>query len=221
MVTLESTVSRILDTLQSNGGAGRTQNQDQSATHSHRTDDSSAETTTSPLAALIGGGPASEQVKMLRRRDIEVLGETYLRFAAAQPLPLFPRENFINSLFERPDAALFAIIANAMRYTERDSASPNLSEACTFRDAAHSLALDQIGRGKVGVSTLQTLCLIIFYDYSSGLTPFQGAFRMLIYSPRRRHSVGLFAAGSDVNVGPECRFPNEFISSKLFGTGRE
>lgn len=172
MVTLESTVTRILDTLQSTEVVGRTQTQNPSTVYANNTHNGSESADVPPLTVMLNGGADSEQVRRLRKDEIKELGETYLMFCANQPLPLFPMENFLESLFDRDDSTLSAIIANALRYS-RGVASDTVGQGDrALRDSAHLLAMKQIGQGKVDISTLQTLCLIVFYDHSSGFAYF-------------------------------------------------
>ncbi|KAJ8114715.1 hypothetical protein OPT61_g3469 [Boeremia exigua] len=166
MASLESTVTKILDTLQSNVVDNCSQSREAPALSSRITNSSLDEVP--PLIAMVDGEVESDQVKIQRKREIEVLGEIYLKSCADQPLPLFPRQDFIKLLPERDDPVLFSIIANAIRHSGNTVSSTRRQEDRTFRDAAHSLVLQQIGSGRVGVPTLQALCLIVFYDYTSG-----------------------------------------------------
>lgn len=120
-----------------------------------------------PLTAIIGGQPESKQVRRTRRGEIEELGKAYMTFCADQPLPLFPRDRFVESLLDRADATLFAIIANSLRHISDAEDSTCSRESRIFRDAAHSRVMEDVGQGSVEISTLQALCLIVFFDFAS------------------------------------------------------
>ena len=167
MVTLETTVNIILDTLQSTEGGNNTTNRGWSSPVRQSTHNSIVEVTTPPLSVLIRDRPVSSQTKQSRRREIEALASTYLAFCASQPLPLFPKEGFVESIFERSDATLFAIIAASLRYIDSTGTSSQDRDAHAFREAAQSLAMEDIARGDVSTSTLQTLCLVVFFDFGS------------------------------------------------------
>ena len=168
MVTLESNVNKILDALQSTDAAPNATNLRRFSSAQRSTHDSTAETTSSPLIALEGDHSESLDRRKLRTEEIQRFGESYLEFCSCQPLPLFPKEGFVESLSKRSDSTLFAIIANSLRYTR---GAAHDKDGHTFREAAHSLAVESITRGEVEISTLQTLCLIVFYDFGSKPNP--------------------------------------------------
>jgi hypothetical protein len=172
IVTLESNVSKILETLQSTDAASTTTNPHQSSGAQPSTQDGSLGTAASPLTALIGDQSEPGQIKRMKKREIEALGELYLSFCADQPMLLFPREGFIESLSERNDATLFAIIANSLPYAQdagSSSSSSSRKDSQAFREAAQSLVMEHIARGDVRLHTLQSLCLIVFFDFRSEL----------------------------------------------------
>lgn len=169
MATLESTVHRILDTLQTNGGITQSGERQRPSPSAHSMHGSIAESRVPPLTALIGNQPSSMQMRLMQRVKIERLGEAYLDFCADQPLPLFPRDGFVESLLARPDATLFAILANALRHASAFEDSVYLLDSQSFRDAAHSKIISNIGHGDAGLPTLQALCLIVLFDFASML----------------------------------------------------
>jgi hypothetical protein len=168
MATLESTVHKILDTLQSNCGIHQSGSYRPSpATHS--THDSVVESRAPPLTTIISSQLSSRQTRLTHRANIERLGKTYLTFCADQPLPLFPRDGFVESLLNRTDATLFAIIATSLRHAHRFEDTSHYQDSLTFRDAAHSKVMAEIGHGNVDLHTLQALCLVVFLDFTSKL----------------------------------------------------
>ncbi|KAF3038536.1 hypothetical protein E8E12_008223 [Didymella heteroderae] len=168
MATLETTVHKILDTLQSNGAIDLSAECHQSSPVAHSMHDSIVETRFPPLTAIIGTQPSSRQMRFMKRRQIETLGRAYLTFRADQPLPLFPRDGFVESLLDRADATLFAIIANSLRHAHDLEDASHYRDSWIFRDAAHSKVMVDVGHGDVGTPTLQALCLIVLFDFANG-----------------------------------------------------
>ena len=67
----------------------------------------------------------------------------------------------------RSDSTLFAILASALPFRPGTTSSHRLDDAHTFMNAAHSLAMEHVAQGDIDVSTLQTLCLIVLFDFKS------------------------------------------------------
>lgn len=165
MVTLESTVNRILDTLQSNGVNNQPRNQDQPPPSGNCINDHANEIAIPSFITLIDSQPGTTHLRLTNREAIEKIGKVYMRFCANQPLPLFPMEDFVESLFTRADATLFAIIAVSLRYTRETEEILRFSNSQAFRDAAHSRIMADVGEGNVSICTLQALCLIVLFDF--------------------------------------------------------
>lgn len=166
MVTLESTVNLILDTLRSKGVNEQMCSQCQvTPGEDHIHDDTGEIETPSSLVALIGSHEGSRQARLTKRTELEEIGEVYMRFCANQPLPLFPAEGFVESLFTRADVTLFAIIAISLRYTRKARDGSHFLDSQAFRDAAQSRIMANIGQGKVDITTLQALCIVVIYDF--------------------------------------------------------
>lgn len=164
MLALESTVDRIVNTLQSSqpDNTSSPLASSQQASQGHTTG-----TSVQPITATIGSSLESAKLRQLGRVEIEALGESYQRYCACQPLLLFPMEAFVDSLVNRPDSVLFAVLATALRYTQCVGAWSHDQHAHTFRQTALSLAMEDIAHGDVRLSTLQTLCLVVFFDFES------------------------------------------------------
>lgn len=167
MATLESTVHMIMDTLQSNVAIDPSDECHQSASRAHSMHDSTVESRAQPLTAIISSQSSSRQTRLTHRVSIERLGKAYVTFCADQPLPLFPKDAFVDSLLARPDATLFSILANALRHVSDPEDVSYCRDGQTFRDAAHTKIMADIGHGDAGLPTLQALCLVIFYDFAS------------------------------------------------------
>jgi hypothetical protein len=169
MATLESTVHRILDTLHSNGSIDEVGERYRPSPGTLSMNDSIIDSRALRLTAIISSQSTSRQTKLTHRVQIERLGQVFLTFCADQPLPLFQRDGFVESLLDRADAALFAIIANSMRHAPDIEDAPHNQDCLTFRDAAHTRIMADIGRGNVHLFTLQALCLVVFFDFTSRL----------------------------------------------------
>lgn len=167
MVMLESTVHRILDILQSNRVVDQGRDSGRVSSDLHSTPGNAVETAAPSLNAIINSQLESRQVRSIHRKEIEELGKAYMTFCADQPLPLFPRERFVESLLDRSDATLFGILANSLRFMSSSDGSPCSQDSRAFRDAAHSKTVVDVSQGNVGVSTLQALCLVVLFDFAS------------------------------------------------------
>ncbi|XPS75780.1 hypothetical protein M3J07_007847 [Ascochyta lentis] len=170
MVTLESTVNKIFNILQSTEGSGSTNDRDWSPPIRPSTQASTVEAIIPPLIAMIGNHHESSHIKQLKKAEIEALGNTYLTLCACQPLPLFPKDGFVESLFERSDAVLFAIIASSLQHVHVTNNSSQTDDAHAFREAAQSLVTQCIASGNVGIATMQALCLVVCFDFGNGNT---------------------------------------------------
>lgn len=213
MVTLETTVNRILGTMHSSGVADQFRDHQQSAPDVHSVHDNIVGTPLPPLTAIIGSQPVSRSMRLARGKEIEDIGQAYLSFCADQPLPLFSKEGFVESLLDRADSTLFGIIANSLRYNSAIEGALHRKDSQTFRDAAHSRAMADVGQGQVGLPTLQTLCLIAFFDFTSksyylGATqPSSNNFLRWLHEDR------IVTPGSDVNASLKCRFSDQLPSN--------
>lgn len=169
MATLESTVHRILDTLQANTGTAQSVGRQNPSPDAHSIHGYVAESRVPPLKAIIGSQPSSMHMRSMLSGRIEMIGEVYLALCADQPLPLFPRDGFVESLLARPDATLFAIVANSLRHASGPEDNFSQRDSHIFRDASHSRIMADIGDGDADLSTLQALCLIVVFDFASML----------------------------------------------------
>lgn len=165
-MTLETAVSRILDTLQSNEASNQEQASPQFYSGVTGIHDNTAGTTTPPLMLLISGQPESRSTRLMLSKSIKEVGNTYISFCADQPLPLFPRTGFIESLFDRADSVLFLVISISSRFVQGERQAPISWDGQPFREAAHSRAMTDVTKGNVTITTLQALCLIILFDFT-------------------------------------------------------
>lgn len=95
----------------------------------------------------------------------------YLRCCNHQPLPLFHPEGFVETIASRDPELLLAIQAISLRFT----AGPAVDSVALRGHAtrARSLVMERVNYGRLEVSSLQTLCLLALYEFSSELNQIQ------------------------------------------------
>jgi hypothetical protein len=95
---------------------------------------------------------------------IVAVGEVYLLYCDCQPIPLFQRDNFMQTLHNREPELLFAVLALAGRFLE----PPMLRAASDdFLEKSRRIVMWRICEGQVELSTLQTLTLLSMVDFTS------------------------------------------------------
>ncbi|KAF8847409.1 hypothetical protein BDZ45DRAFT_329912 [Acephala macrosclerotiorum] len=90
---------------------------------------------------------------------------TYLRYCDCQPLPLFHRSTFMQTLQDRDPEVLFSILALALRFGDTLDAN-----VFGHFEAARSRVSKRVSDGSVELSTLQALCLLTLVDFADGKT---------------------------------------------------
>lgn len=143
MMTLETAVSRILDTLQSNEASNQEQASPQFYSGVTGIHDNTAGTTTPPLMLLISGQPESRSTRLMLSKSIKEVGNTYISFCADQPLPLFPRTGFIESLFDRADSVLFFSHFDLFKVCSRGKTGSNLMGRSTVSRSSSFSSYDR------------------------------------------------------------------------------
>ncbi|KAJ5168995.1 uncharacterized protein N7482_004589 [Penicillium canariense] len=99
------------------------------------------------------------------------IAELYLLYCESQPLPLFHRSSFINSLQTRDIEVIYAILALSLRFSDSHRDSHNLTEQVnSYAEVARGLVMKRVSEGPVEVSTLQCLCLLSLVDFTNGNT---------------------------------------------------
>lgn len=105
------------------------------------------------------------------------IAEVYLEYCDCQPLPLFHRASFLNSLRQRDPEVVYAVIALAIRFydhshlDEPDPYTPLSDKITRYTEAARALVIKRVLEGPVELSTLQCLCLLSMIDFSSMSSP--------------------------------------------------
>ncbi|PLB38272.1 Zn(II)2Cys6 transcription factor [Aspergillus candidus] len=90
----------------------------------------------------------------------------YLRCCNYQPLPLFHPEGFVESMASRDQELVLAIQAISLRFTAGPAADGVSLRGHATR--ARSLVMERVNYGRLEVSSLQTLCLLALYEFSTG-----------------------------------------------------
>jgi hypothetical protein len=95
---------------------------------------------------------------------IKAVGGAYLLYCDCQPIPLFQRDNFMQTLHSREPELLFALLAMAGRFLQPPMSRISADE---FLEISRRLVMGRICDGQVELSTLQTLCLLSMVDFTS------------------------------------------------------
>ena len=96
------------------------------------------------------------------------IAKTYLLYCDCQPLPVFCRNRFVETINERDPEVIFSILALAIRFSDDDIFRDNQSELITgYVEAAQSIISARIFGGRIELSTLQSLCLLSLVDFTS------------------------------------------------------
>ncbi|KAJ0422050.1 hypothetical protein BJY00DRAFT_94748 [Aspergillus carlsbadensis] len=86
-----------------------------------------------------------------------------------QPLTLFRHATFPASAENRDSELLLAMQALGLRFSGGGISEPEISRQITnWTEESRRLAMARIAQGLVELSTLQTLCILIFIDHTSG-----------------------------------------------------
>ena len=96
------------------------------------------------------------------------MANTYLLYCESQPLPLFHRTNFVETVKYRDPEVLFALLALTARYLEHEIFHQNPMDLVDgYQEAALNIVSRKIFEGRVELSTLQSLCLLSLVDFAS------------------------------------------------------
>lgn len=98
--------------------------------------------------------------------------EKYLLYCDCQPLALFHRDSFVQTIGDRDPEVLFAILALTVRFSED---SPFYGDYVEFTngyvEAARTIIMKSVVEGSVELSSVQALCLLSLVDFSSTRPP--------------------------------------------------
>lgn len=96
--------------------------------------------------------------------------QAFLQHCQSQPLPLFNPATLIESLSHRDPELILSIIIVASRFveaTEYDTISSQ--QISNFATASREQVSRRILEGPIELSTIQTLCLLSFFEFTSKL----------------------------------------------------
>ena len=89
----------------------------------------------------------------------------------SQPLPVFHRQSFLQTLGDRDPEVLFAILALALRYTDKLATGHRDQEVAGYVEASRNIVSKKVFHGTVELSTIQALCLLSLVDFTGELNP--------------------------------------------------
>lgn len=124
----------------------------------------------SPLFEEVSTFPGNSRRAQITLPPLDIVltaGEIYLQYCDCQPLPLFHRRSFIQSLKNRDSELLFAIIALASRFSDDFTFQSSVEE---YVEASRVVVMRRVSLGKVELSTIQALCLLSLVDFTNGNT---------------------------------------------------
>lgn len=100
--------------------------------------------------------------------EIVAAAELYLLYCDCQPLPLFDRDSFINTLETRDPEVLLSMLALTSRFSNDVNTRSNLFEIVKgYIEAARGLVIRRLSDGPIELSTLQSLCLMSLVEFTS------------------------------------------------------
>lgn len=105
------------------------------------------------------------------------VAEIYLLYCDCQPLPIFHRPSFIQTLRERQHEVLFAMLALTLRFQETGSPSRAKTELIAgYLEAARKICYKKMFDGLVDLATIQTLIILTLVDFTGMFQSFVGVF---------------------------------------------
>lgn len=97
--------------------------------------------------------------------------DMYRIFCNYQPLPLFPREVSSASLASRDPELVLAIEALGMRFLGKGVKESRIEKQIKVKTKrAGKMAITRLAEGSVELSTIQTLCLLSFLEFTGKLS---------------------------------------------------
>ena len=90
----------------------------------------------------------------------------YLRYCDSQPLPLFHRQSFVETLGDRNPELILSILALALRYTDERVVGRKDHEVTGYVEAARKIVSKKVFHGTVELSTIQSLCILALVDFT-------------------------------------------------------
>lgn len=95
------------------------------------------------------------------------VAEIYLQYCDCQPLPIFHRPSFLQTLKERQHEVLFAILALTLRFQDNGSPSNVKAELIAkYLEVARTICHKKMFDGVVDLATIQTLIILTLVDFT-------------------------------------------------------
>lgn len=128
--------------------------------------------------------------------------ETYLLYCDCQPLPLFHRSTFTQTIRNRDPEVLFSLLALTLRFTEDAQLCLNQSDLIRgYVEAARTLISKRIFDGAIELSTIQSLCLLSLVHFTGMLSLY---FHAAADGSRWQYAAGEYSKQSSYELGPQC-----------------
>lgn len=97
------------------------------------------------------------------------IAKLYLLYCDSQPLPLFCRADFLDTLGSRDPETIYAMLALGIRFSESSfgNADELVNISNRHAETARGLVAKRVWEGPVELSTLQSLCILSLVDFTS------------------------------------------------------
>ncbi|TVY27038.1 hypothetical protein LHYA1_G004755 [Lachnellula hyalina] len=165
--------------------------------------------------------PRCSETALPPREVILNAAQTYLLYCDCQPLPLFHRSTFTQTIWNRDPEVIFSLLAVTLRFTEDIRLCVDQPDPIRdYVEAARILISKRIFEGNIELSTIQSLCLLSLVHFTDGNTR-----RASIQSSQAMslaHSAGL-TSESHVALSPQYKeerrrcFWSLFLLKRLHG----
>ncbi|KAJ6179426.1 Zn(II)2Cys6 transcription factor [Penicillium mononematosum] len=103
-------------------------------------------------------------------QNLEDLGHLYLTWCHNQPLALFDKDTFVQSLPKRNRELILVLQALAFRFPPGSITPQYYGQLSSMAETARQIVMNRIMDRRVDLPTLQTLCLLSVVDFADGKT---------------------------------------------------
>lgn len=102
----------------------------------------------------------------LHKSSLKELGQLYMTWCHNQPLPLFSREGFANSLSKRDSELILSLRALTGRFPPGALTTSTHEKLILMATEAKESVMKRVAEGRIRLSTLQTLCVLSIIDFT-------------------------------------------------------
>jgi hypothetical protein len=102
-------------------------------------------------------------------QNLEDLGHLYLTWCHNQPLALFDKDTFVQSLPKRNRELILVLQALAFRFPPGSITPQYYGHLSSMVETARQIVMNRILDRRVDLPTLQTLCLLSVIDFAGSL----------------------------------------------------